>query len=73
MKILSRYEMEKLTTPRLLAYKNSLLTCRDDDEADEEDPYCRPGKLSDMWKRCYEECLTILSTREHVDRKKKKR
>jgi hypothetical protein len=71
MKILNRSEMEKLTTPRLLAYHNSLLKCREGDESREGDPYCCPGKGSEMWKRCYDVCKDILSKREHVNKKPK--
>lgn len=68
MNILSRFEMERLTTPRLIAYRNSLLRCREGHHWDGDGDGII-AKEDDVWKRCYEVCLDILRKREHVKKR----
>jgi len=78
MKILSKAEMEKLPTKRLLAYKTRLLKVRDYC-CYCGDPSC-PSKNEDegeqvfdkthpTWKATYAAVKEVLTTREHVERK----
>lgn len=65
--ILSKDQMERLTTKRLLAYRDSLLTwhetCHYDDDYDESK--CKAGQL---WKATYATVKEVLAKREHVNR-----
>jgi len=66
---LTKEALNKLTTPRLLKYKNSLLECPDDINWNG----CqRFTKASDCWRQHYALVKSILATREHVERKKNK-
>lgn len=68
MKILTSEQLEKLTTKRLLAYRNKFLAVPD---------CCAPECLCDasevmskihrQWQRTYSELKTVLATREHVE------
>jgi len=64
-KLLSREEMEKLNTRRLLSYRDKLLSYHD--YPDHDDP-TSIGKSSPEWQEAYLNIREILSTREHVDR-----
>lgn len=78
MKILSRQEMEKLPTKRLLAYKSRLLRVSDG-QCDCGDSGCNHNrerlleigvfiKSSPQWKELYNTVKEILNTREHIIR-----
>ena len=80
LKILSKEELEKLTTPRLLAYKTRLLKVRDYN-CYCGDPSCtvrseeNPDELNKShptWQNLFNLVKQILLTREHVERKDKK-
>ena len=62
MKILTREQLEALTTKRLLAYKNKLLKCHDEPASCSE-----LAKSSPEWQELYATCKEILATREHVE------
>lgn len=64
VKILTKEAMEKLTTKRLLAYKNKLMQVPET-EAWEDDEQI--SKSDDEWKRLYSDVKDVLSTREHVE------
>ena len=64
-KLLSKEEMEKLNTRRLLSYRDKLLSYRD--YPDHDDPTSL-GKSSAEWQEAYISIREILSTREHVGR-----
>lgn len=55
IKILSDSELDKLTTVRLLKYKNSL------------HQYVEDVKLTDEWKELYDRVKKCLAGREHVE------
>lgn len=75
MKILSKVELEKLPTKRLLAYKKKLLQVTDakcscgahvgDCDLDIPDGF---NKSSPIWGSTYNAVLEVLGTREHVER-----
>ncbi len=62
-KLLSKEELEKLTTKRLLAYKQSLLMVYE--SPDHDNPHSL-SKESEEWKACYKATKDILATREHI-------
>jgi hypothetical protein len=73
MKILSKEELEKLTTPRILAYKKRLLQipdakCSCGAHLGDCDLDIPPGfyKSSSEWQACYLAVKEVLATREHV-------
>lgn len=79
MKILTREEMEKLNTKRLLAYKNRLLRvgdgyCEKCGESGCEYVVKEPLeqgvliKSSPIWQETYKAVKEILATREHIER-----
>jgi len=78
MKLLSREEMEKLPTKRLLAYKNRLLRvssgqcdCGDSGCDFTRNQLLEDGvliKSSPEWQATYTTCKELLATREHVER-----
>lgn len=68
-KLLTREEMSKLTTKRLLAYKNSLLRVPERAVHIMYDTTQRMCKDDPKWKETYKVCKEILATREHVQRK----
>ncbi len=63
---LSKDQMEKLTTKRLLAYKNKLMKYHD--HPDWEDPDSI-SKASDIWKETYANLKAVLATRENIKNK----
>ena len=65
-KFLSKDELEKLTTKRLLAYKNKLMKYHD--HPDWEDPNSI-SKASDIWKETYSNLKAVLATRENLKSK----
>jgi hypothetical protein len=78
MKILTREQLEKLPTKRLLAYKSRLLRVSDGncscgcEGCDHEiNQLLEDGvliKSSPIWQQTYAAVKEILSTREHVER-----
>lgn len=68
MKILTVEQLEKLTTKRLLAYRNKFLAVPDVCE-----PLCEcnkevvMSKVHRQWSKTYSELKSILATREHVE------
>jgi hypothetical protein len=66
-KLLTKEQMENLTTARLLAYKNSLMEVPETPNWDE--PGYQLNKTSQEWKDTYYTLKDILATREHVERK----
>ncbi len=66
---LSKEELEKLNTKRLLAYKKMLLEYPEHGGDPNDSWGCnRIGKSSYSWKSTYEEVRAILATREHVEK-----
>ena len=63
VKLLTKEEMEKLTTERLLAYKNKLMQVVEFDDEDSD----RMTKSSPEWQSLYANVKSVLSTREHVE------
>ena len=63
---LTKEELQKLTTKRLLAYKNKLMKCPETPNWDE---YNRPvmNKQDPKWQDLYAMVKEVLSSREHVD------
>ncbi len=68
VKFLNRNELEKLTTQRLLAYKNKLMKVPESPSWDESDDNV-VNKTSSVWIEVYEDVKAILATREHVEKK----
>ena len=81
MKLLTKEEMEKLNTKRLLAYKAKLLKVRDREKCWCGDPSCDYAYVADpklkeigftkrhpTWQEIYNNVKDILKTREHVER-----
>ena len=68
MKYLSKEEMEKLTTRRLLAYRNRLLKCRETYSEDNDLNKSETVKESSEWQENYKLTKTVLACREHVER-----
>jgi hypothetical protein len=65
-------QLQKLTTPRLLALRDSLLTVP---ERGDWDNLCYSpggGKESPEWQEYYAQVKHVLSGREHVPRKQKR-
>lgn len=60
--LLNEEQMEKLSTPRLLAYRNRLLTVPEGPNWEESD-YSRQNKQNPKWQECYSQCIAILSRR----------
>lgn len=60
---LTKDQMLKLTTKRLLAYKNKLMKYH---ETDNYDPTGKITKSSPEWQEAYNNLKDILATREHV-------
>lgn len=63
MKFLSKDELATLTTQRLLAYKNKLMTAHETPDWDDLDSI---SKEHPSWKETYQNVKEILSTRENV-------
>jgi hypothetical protein len=68
-RLLTREKMEKLTTKRLLAYRDSLYTVPETAGINDIDGlYIHKGH--DAWKATMSELKSILDTREHVVKKR---
>lgn len=65
MKILTRDQLEKLNTKRLLAYKDKLMKVVEGPNWDGEYNECF-SKQSPEWKELYAMVKELLATREHV-------
>jgi hypothetical protein len=64
MKLLSRHDLEKLPTKRILAYKNSIMKAR---ESKSEDGSIKEITKSSLeWQTAYRDVKEILAQREHV-------
>lgn len=71
MKLLTKEQLQQLTTPRLLAYKNKLMQVPefpdwDDENSQINDKYSQINKESLLWRETYFALKEILATREHV-------
>jgi hypothetical protein len=78
MKLLTKEEMQKLNTKRLLAYKARLLRVRDQEVCWCGDRSCDYQGDRDLnaftkrhptWQELYANVKEVLKTREHVERK----
>ena len=69
--VLSKKKMETLTTRRLLAYRNTLLRCREEGHWDGDGDDSCICKDSPQWQEAYAECIALLSAREHVAKRQK--
>jgi len=63
---LSIEQMNKLTTKRLLAYKNKLMSYHETSDWDDIDSI---SKSSDSWKEVYANIKTVLATKENLKKK----
>ena len=73
-KLLTKTEMEKLNTKRLLSYRTSLLEVHEHPNNCWESHHGLAGELtkeSPEWKETYKICKEILATREHVEKSTK--
>lgn len=70
-KILSRPQMEALTTPRLLAYRTSILRAHEKREWHYGTSDEFMVKEDASWQELHSNVCEVLSTREHVERKKR--
>jgi hypothetical protein len=68
MKLLTKSELEKLTTPRLLAYLKSLRKVHDYQDHDSIFGFRKLTKESKQWQETYNLVKSILTTREHIER-----
>ena len=68
MKLLNKEQLEKLTTSRLLAYKNKLMMVPETSNWDE--PTAQITKDTVVWQETYLDLKEVLKTREHVERDK---
>jgi hypothetical protein len=66
MKILSKSELEKLTTPRLLAYLGSLLKCPESNGFNDLYESYELAKNDVEWIEHHQLVKSILKNREHV-------
>jgi len=66
MKILSEQELYKLSTKRILAYKEKMMQVPETSNCDE--PKARWCKSSKSWKALYFLVKEILATREHIEK-----
>ncbi len=64
IKLLSKEKLEKLTTKRLLAYKNTLLKVNETSNWDDK----TLNKESLEWKEVYNNVKQILSKRENIEK-----
>lgn len=63
---LSKDQMKKLTTKRLLAYKTKLMSYHETPDWDDPDSVC---KTSNSWKEAYANLKSVLATRENLKKK----
>jgi hypothetical protein len=69
MKYLTKAEMEKINTKRLLAYKEKLLQVPSLKEWERYDPTDgRFTKACPVWKELYANVKAVLATREHIEK-----
>lgn len=68
VKILSKEELEKLSTKRLLAYKNKLMKVPEEADWDNSNPN-KIHKKHPIWKKVYQDVKDVLQSREHVEKK----
>jgi hypothetical protein len=61
--LLSKEQMEKLTTKRLLAYKTKLMSYHETPDWDDPNSIC---KASNVWKETYANLKAVLATRENI-------
>ena len=70
-KTLSSEELERLTTPRLLAYKKRLHSCPEEASYDEREPGVTTHyglyKSHPEWRAGMNRVLAVLKSRENVD------
>lgn len=72
--LLTKEQLEKLPTKRLLAYKKSLMACQNTPHEDDwGNPRNYVTKADPQWLDAYNTLKTILNTREHVNRKAKEK
>lgn len=72
IKLLTPFQMSELTTPRLLAYKNRLLTAVDGPNEDvlyEGASDDTLHKARAEWRDTYDACKALLAKREHSPKK----
>lgn len=62
--------LNKLTTKRLLKYRDSLLSCHETPDNDSTFLNRKIVKSSDEWKEHYALVKSILNKREHVKKEK---
>lgn len=67
MKLLSKDKLQKLTTSRLLAYKNALLKVPETPNWYEDTSM---SKMNPKWIETYTCVKEILSSRKHIEEKK---
>jgi hypothetical protein len=67
MNLLTKEQLEKLTTPRLLAYKNKLMRVPESPNWDE--PSYQLNKTDARWQETCAAVKAVLETREHVEKK----
>lgn len=60
---LTEAQLQKLTTKRLLAYKNKLMIAVDGNSCSTDNFY----KNNPEWQQCYNTLKIILATREHIE------
>jgi len=70
MAYLTRAQLESLPTPRLLAYKNSLLKVPETADWDNLCAVPGGGKQHPEWKAQYALVKEILADREHIPKRK---
>lgn len=66
MKLLSKEQLQNLTTPRLLAYKNKLMQVPEASYLENTSPP-KFSKSDPQWQETYTVLKEVLSTREHVE------
>jgi hypothetical protein len=67
VRLLSKKELEALSTQRLLAYKASIMRCTDGPDWDSSSGQI--SKSDPRWKAAYGDLKEVLSGREHVPKK----
>lgn len=65
VKLLTKDQLQKLTTKRLLAFKNALMNVPEGPNWEPSD-YPRIYKSHPDWQRLYKDVKAILATREHI-------
>lgn len=62
---LTKWQMERLTTARLLAYKDKLMKYH---ETPNWEDVSYISKSHPLWKEAYKNIKEVLATREHVEK-----